>query len=102
MKIIVAIIVYNRVHNIEKWMHAWTYCDHDAQLVVIDNSSSEKIRELCDPSRIIYIPRQNIGFDIGAFQDVCRKRLKGFPEYDLLLWCTDDTFPMRVDFVRQY
>lgn len=101
-KIVIAVIVYNRVQNIEKWIHCWKQCNYqNAQLVIIDNGKSTRVKEMCE-GVATYIPRNNIGFDIGAFQDVCRNRLVGFPDYQYLLWCTDDTFPMSKDFVLPY
>ena len=101
MKTVVAVVVYNRAHNIERWIHCWNQSEEvDAELVVIDNSQSKKIRDLC--KNVTYIPRNNVGFDIGAFQDVCRNRLPGFPDYDYLLWCTDDTLPMSYEFISPF
>lgn len=101
MKIVVAIIVYNRTHNVQRWIECWDKCEkRGAKLVVIDNSSSEEIKKLC--KGVVYIPRKNVGFDIGAFQDVCCNRLKGFPQYDYLLWCCDDTLPMTKDFIKPF
>lgn len=99
-KLVVTIIVYNRTHNVEKWIHCWKQCVK-TELVVIDNGESASVRDLC-AGIAIYIPRKNVGFDIGAFQDVCRRRLNGFPDYDYLLWCTDDTFPMSPDFTKPF
>jgi hypothetical protein len=77
-----------------------------AQLVIIHNyenqSSWQSYQKYCNTQCIKYIPRNNVGFDIGAFQDVCLNRLNGFPEFDYLLWCTDDNIPMRKDFIRQF
>lgn len=98
---VVAVIVYNRSHNIERWIECWDKSNiTDEHLVIIDNSSSERIKELS--RNHTYIPRKNIGFDIGAFQDVCMNRLEGFPEYESVLWCTDDTLPMSPDFTKPF
>jgi hypothetical protein len=41
--------------------------------------------------------------DIGAFQDVCRNRLKGLDnDWNILFWVTDDVIPMRKDFLSRY
>ena len=94
-KNIIVIVVYNRPQNIRHWLHCWEQCNKTATLVVIHNDNGD-VYDF--PDDIIYIKRQNIGFDIGAFQDVCLNRLHGFPEWDNLLWVTDDTFPMSKDF----
>lgn len=101
----VVIIVYNRLENLKLWFDCWNLCDKtNAKLVVIHNY--DHIRDTLSnesiPDGIIYIPRRNVGLDIGAFQDVCRGRLNGFPEYDKLLWITDDTIPMKRNFVSLF
>lgn len=105
VKIVVAVIVHDRFDNIKEWVRCWSMCDTtNAQLVVIHNYDSQQAKEayaefLMGPG-ITHIPRENIGYDIGAFQDVCRNRMAGFPDFDYLIWCTDDTLPMRKDFIH--
>lgn len=105
MKITIAIIVHNRLENIKLWLHCWQQCEqHAAELVIIQNDcGSDEIEKYCAAYSIKHILRKNIGLDIGAFQDVCRERLKGFDnDWDVLLWITDDTFPMSKDFIAPY
>lgn len=102
---VVGIVIYNRYDNLEHWLDCWRKCKrHSAQVVVIHNSDKPdpKYSQLCQHHGVKYIRRRNIGYDIGAFQDVCRDRLAGFPVWDRLLWLTDDTFPMAIDFVKQF
>lgn len=109
MKISVCVIVYNRIENLQRWLHCWEQCDKtNASLTVIHNY--EKVEDvviynnLCKGyADVTYIQRQNIGYDIGAFQDVCLERLYKFDnDWDYLLWCTDDTIPMSRDFVQKF
>lgn len=105
--IVVAVIVYDRFDNIKEWVRCWAMCEtQGAQLVIIHNYDSIEAKEayslFCLEAGILYIPHENVGFDIGRFQDVCRNRLEGFPDYDYLIWCCDDSLPMRKDFVKQY
>ena len=108
MKIVVAVIVYSRYSNIERWARCWQKCDAaSAQLVVVHNFRNEQdmrmYQSFCRSRGITYVPRPNVGYDIGAFQDVCNNRLAGFPmDFDYLLWCTDDLWPMKKDFVHRY
>jgi hypothetical protein len=60
---------------------------------------SESFARACD-GIADYIPSDKLGYDIGRFQDVCRGRIK--LDYDKMLWCTDDIFPMAKDFVQQF
>lgn len=107
MKIVVAVVVYDRFQNIREWIRCWNSCEtQGAQLVIIHNyaneSDKESYAEFCRTVGVSYIPRINIGFDIGALQDVCRNRLEGFPDYDYLLWCCDDLRVMQKDFIISY
>lgn len=105
--IVVAVVVYNRIENIEHWIHCWKLCDtEDARLVIIQNQTdnpllNKQFKNLCNSNGIDYVARKNRGFDIGAFQDVCRGRID-LKEWDELLWCADDCFPMSRDFIKQF
>lgn len=87
-----------------KWLAILKQCKRPKQVVVIHNSDLFNIdyAALCFDNKVQYIYRKNIGFDIGAFQDVCSNRLQGFPQWEQLLWCTDDTFPMVKDFISYF
>lgn len=105
-KTIVAIIVWNRFDNLKRWINCWNQCNKmDAELVVVHNleQNNDKYAELCRENGITYVPRVNKGFDIGAFQDVCKEKLADFPNnWDNLIWITDDCIPMSKDFVKPY
>jgi hypothetical protein len=107
VQILVCVHVYNRLTNIEHWLWAWHRCAHaGAQIVIVHNfdgpapSSSETIlRGRPD----YYLPRANIGQDVGAFQDVVQGRFdKVLPAWEHLLWCTDDFLPLRRDFLDHF
>lgn len=106
-RVVVAVIVYNRYDNIERWIKCWVQSEqylNGAELVIIFNNENENpynYNHSYAPG-IKVISRPNVGYDIGAFQDVCKGRLAGFPEYDYLLWCTDDTIPMQKDFISPF
>lgn len=102
---IVSVCIYNRIDNLKHWLHCWQLCDtQDAKLVIIHNhynepGLSESFREACK-GIADYIPSDKLGYDIGRLQDVCRNGIE--LQYDLLLWCCDDTFPMSKDFIQQF
>lgn len=108
MKVIVAVVVYDRFKNIEEWVRNWKLCEkQDSELVIIHNSKNEqdtvKFQSFCKDNDISYICRKNIGMDIGAFQDVCKDRLEGFSiDWDYLFWSTDDCIPMKKNFISLY
>lgn len=106
-KVVVAVIVHDRFYNLVEWVRCYNMCEtQGAQLVIIHNYDSlqdkEAYSKFCQEAGVLYIPHENVGFDIGRFQDVCRNRLEGFPDYENLIWCCDDSLPMRKDFVKQY
>ena len=98
---ILVIVVYNRLANLKHWMHCLTMCD-PMPVVVIHNSNEPAPEYEAVCKDVTYIRRPNVGYDIGAFQDVCKNRLQGFPEWERLLWVTDDTFPMCTNFMRVF
>lgn len=108
LKIVVTLLVYNRLDNLKHWLKCWKLCEQqNAEFRVIHNFDNEQdqlpFREVCLENNVIYIPRKNIGMDIGAFQDICRGRLSSFNyDFDYLFWVLDDTFPMRKDFVNYF
>lgn len=107
MSTIVAVIVYERLANLKRWLETWELCDkQDTELVVIHNHDHVihriPFKKVCEEHGIRYFPRKNVGFDIGAFRDVCQENIPGFPHFDELLWCTDDTIPMQKDFVKMF
>ncbi len=104
---IAAIIVHNRFDNLVEWVRCWKMSDHEVGLYIIHNHDDpkerSKFKSFCKEQGINYVPRHNIGYDIGAFQDVCKGRLKGFPtDWDTLLWVTDDCIPMTKDFIKPF
>ncbi len=98
----IVLIVFNRVENIKLWLDCWKQCEQLGELIVIHNyDGSEIIKKLCEENNIKYIKRENVGFDIGAFQDIVKGKID-IGDWDKLLWITDDTIPMRKDFITPY
>lgn len=106
--IIVAVVVYNRFQNIKRWISSWKLSNtKGAKLVIVhnyygDDKEKDIYESYCNEHDINYVPRNSPGFDIGAFQDVCRERLAGFPDFDYLLWCTDDCLPISKNFIQPF
>lgn len=105
MRVVVVILVYNRYANIERWIRCWKQCNTaGAELVVIHNDDGKQnyqmYQQLCAENQVHYIRRANIGYDMGAFQDICLNRLKGWNnKWDIIIWAADDHYPMSKDFV---
>ena len=100
----IAVCIYDRIENLKIWLSIMQKYPQPAKLIVIHNNPTpnEEWRSLCG-NTATYIPRKDVGMDIGAFQDVCRNRLSGFPDdWTKLLWCCDDCFPMAHNFIEQY
>lgn len=106
MRIVVAVVVYNRFANIKRWIECWQQSNtKNAELVIIHNyygieSEKEKYQNYCEKHNIKYIPRNGQGMDIGAMQDVFKNTIP--LDYDFLLWCCDDTLPMTKDFISPF
>lgn len=102
---IVAVCIYNRFDNLKRWIHCWKQCEDYGKLVIIHNHYGEKelnerFESYCKENQIHYIGRNALGYDIGAFKDVCTGVIN--LDFETLIWCCDDTLPMAKDFVRQF
>ncbi len=97
---ILALIIYDRLHNIE----AWARCKPATPVYVIHTGRDrDRCREICDAAGFTYVSRENIGLDIGALQDVFQERLEGFPnDWDRLLWITDDVIPVNPNWLEPF
>lgn len=106
MKTSIVVVYHNRTKNLDYWLSIWSRVKSpDVTLTIIHNFeiAVSAVRDQVEAAGAKFISRWDVGYDIGAFQDVCRKRLKGFDyNYDFLLWFTDDCFPMRADFVDSF
>ncbi len=105
MKIIVVICIYDRIHNLHKWINAWFRSERlGAELIVVHNQDEiqpNEFQDICNQYGVTYIPRQNVGFETGIIQDIFLNKLN-FPKWDYLLFVTDDTIPVKRDFLIQY
>jgi len=98
---IVTVIVHDRFENLERWVTCMKGSPYP--LVVIHNDNGDKkFAKYCRENNVKYFRRANIGYDIAALQDVCNDKIEGFPDWDKMLWCTDDTIPVKKDFVEQF
>jgi hypothetical protein len=109
MKIIVAIIVYDRIQNIQEWIRCWQVCEkyENAELVVIQNKPDDiqanAMQVLCESNGIKYFVKENIGYDIARLKDVFEETIEGFPnDWTHLIWFTDDCLPMDRNFIKRY
>ena len=101
MSLLVGVVVYNRFDNIRKWAHAWRNAikPEGARMAVFHNYDGFGPPKLTlyEGYDGYYIPRHNVGCDLGALQDV----IKGSycPGWDQLAWFVDDFVPMKRDFL---
>lgn len=103
MKIQVAVVVYTRWKNAERWRRVWAAQPRDEAFVLIQNRDGINVvtAEQLEDGRLV-IDRPNIGLDIGALQDSVRNRLPIPNDWDWLFWTPDDFLPMAVDFLEPY
>jgi hypothetical protein len=104
MKVLVAISIYDRKENLEKWLHAWKYCKiMDSELLIVHNDNGEDWSEECKKAGVQYIKRPNIGFETGIIQDIFLNKLAiNNNWWEVLIFVTDDTLPMSNNFIPQY
>ena len=90
---IVLIICYDRVHNLQAWEAAWNEMDvGECELVFAITGNIE----YNTPHKVIRYP--NIGMDIG----VLKRFIDSESDYDRLFWCPDDFLPLRPDLLNLY
>lgn len=105
--ILVAVIVYDRRETINLWLKAYNNAikPENTKIAVIHNYDGEIPNKL-ETGNIVkwmpdfYIPRENIGQDIGAFRDSIRNPI--LEPWDVLLWCTDDNIPVHHNFISKF
>jgi hypothetical protein len=114
VKILVAVILYNRTNTLTNWLRAWKQADQmGASLVVIHSLGalpSSTVAKIAADNGVLYKARQNLGMDIGALQEMVQLRTlttghveqQAYLDWDVLYWSTDDTLPMRPDFLRHF
>lgn len=109
MKLLVGVVVYQRVHTIRKWLQAWAKADKfGAKLAVFHNydgssPNHEQARTIVEGDPDFYIPRRNVGCDLGTLQDTIRGLYpEDFKDWDAVAWFSDDFLPMKKDFLRPF
>lgn len=111
-KILVCVIVYDRIKNLNLWLTAWNSSQKfDAKIAVIHNydgaTPPTEYKELCDRHGVdFYCPRPNKGYDIGAMQDLQCRRLPSTElnrySFDYLFWSVDDCLPLNKNFLHKF
>lgn len=108
MRILTGIIHYNRPNNLERWLHAWYNEETNkfgSPLVIVHNQDTPRFDRsfhsmLAEWNPDYLIQRPNIGCDIGAFAHLGTRT--DVPEWDILLWFTDDMMPMSKRFLEPF
>jgi len=104
---LVCVTVWKRINTIDRWLRAWNNCDkHGGKIVVFHNIHSDlgcfpkvkQIQTILKHNPDFYIPRLNVGADIGAMYELL-KRKNEFPYWNVLGCFADDILPMRKDFL---
>ncbi len=103
-KILIGVVIHDRWGNLKRWVDSWKVSEQlGATLVIIhNNDENAEWRSYCEKNGVVYIPRENIGFDTGPFQDIVMGRICQDINWSIILWCTDDIFPMRKTFLKEY
>lgn len=104
IKPLVGVVTYKRLRTIDSWLRAWNKAEHyGSKLVVVHNYDGRLARQeeenIQKHKPDYYIPRQNVGRDIGALKDVISGKIYLPYDWNVLIWFTDDVIPMRKDFL---
>lgn len=107
MNIAVVICLYSRFENLRRWIHAWNMCyQMGAKLFVVNNKynglDTNFWSDYCKVRGVNYLQRENKGFETGVIQDVILEKILKEENWDVLLFITDDTIPMRKSFLEEY
>lgn len=107
MNIAIVMCLYSRFENLRRWIHAWNMCDKMGAKLFIVNNQYNGIdinfwSDYCKIRDVNYILRPNIGFETGVIQDVILGNILEEENWDILLFITDDTIPMKKDFLKEY
>ena len=106
---IVCLCVYDRQKTCGRWLRAWDNAKkHSAKLVVIHNFDPvagspkvEQVNRILEWQPNFYVPRVNVGGDIGAFKDFLDRKDE-FPYWNAVLWFADDCIPMQKYFMDAF
>lgn len=106
LKIIIVVCIYNRHENIRRWVHAWNMCEKlGAQLIFVNNIyegiDADFWASYCEERGAKYYLRENKGYETGVIQDVILGNILD-EEWDIYLSVTDDTIPMKKNFLIEY
>jgi hypothetical protein len=114
VRTLACVIVYNRPDMLAKWLRAWKHADQmGIPLTVIHSlggTPEAHVKALAVDGGATYMPRHNIGMDIGALKEVFLRRMasafdpnpSALTSWDTLFWATDDALPMRKDFMYYF
>lgn len=98
-RILVAVVVYTRWRNADRWIRAWNAIQRSESLAIVHNVDGGIVRTVTyNP---LVIERPNIGLDLGVFQDIVRGRLP-MPDWNWLFFAPDDWLPMELDFLEPF
>lgn len=107
LKIIVVVCIHDRWENLRRWIHAWNMCEQiDAALIFVNNHHDGTDigfwEDYCRVRNVILYNRGNIGFETGIIQDVITGKLFSDIDWNVFFSATDDSIPMKKDFLVQY
>ncbi len=107
MKIAIVVCIYDRFENMRRWLHAWNMCDKmGASLIFVNNTynglDTDFWKPYCETRGASYIQRENIGYETGIIQDIFLENLEIDNNWDVLLFFTDDTLPIKKSFLTDF
>ncbi len=104
-------MVYKRFENLRIWLSSIKQAEMPAQKVRVavihnhneDSLEEKKFKSVCEKfDADYYVPRRNVGLDIGALQELSTGKIAIDFQWDALFWSADDVIPMRKDFISKH
>lgn len=87
--------------TIARWLNAWKQTNYGWPICVIHNSDDPLERyNILRFNPDFYFQRNNVGQDMGAFQDVINGKYD--LKWDNLFWFADDMIPMKKNFLDNF
>lgn len=97
--------LFDRHENLRKWAHAWSMCEKQDTSLHVVNSKYPSLDakfwyKYCKDRNINYYQRANEGYETRLIQEASLGKVGG--NWDYMIFVTDDTLPMKKDFIKRY
>lgn len=102
MNVLVGVCVHDRIENVNRWLKCYKENNVKSKLAICHNIKNNLLSKDITSKVDYYIPRNNIGYDLGFFQDIINKKYIKDLNWNVLIWFTDDFIPMKKNFLKLF